>query len=215
MHSIASSAGLRRLFATSILARLPLAMLSIGLLVHAQHLTGSFAAAGVVTGVYAIALGVGGPLLGQLVDRRGQTSVLLASATVAAALLVAIAVQPVGASLAVLLALAAGIGLADPAGRRLPANPTSSPSIRSQRRPRRLRPRGVRRRADVYLRAAARALHRCAVVHRRGPRGGWDRPAARDHGVRRATGLTQLATGAGGNGDRAEARCARRRCERW
>ncbi|MGI8507645.1 MAG: MFS transporter [Solirubrobacteraceae bacterium] len=114
MHSIASSAGVRRLFATSILARLPLAMLSIGLLVHAQHLTGSFAAAGVVTGVYAIALGVGGPLLGQLVDRRGQTSVLLASATVAAALLVTIAVQPVGASLAVLIALAAGIGMAEP-----------------------------------------------------------------------------------------------------
>jgi predicted MFS family arabinose efflux permease len=114
MHSIASSAGLRRLFVTSILARLPLEMLTIGLLVHAQHLTGSFAAAGVITGVYAIALGVGGPLLGGLVDRRGQTSVLLASATVAAALLVAIAVQPVGASLAVLLALAAGIGLATP-----------------------------------------------------------------------------------------------------
>jgi predicted MFS family arabinose efflux permease len=114
MHSLASSTGVRRLFATSILARLPLAMLSIGLLVHAQHLTGSFAAAGVVTGVYAIVLGVGGPLLGQLVDRRGQTPVLLASAAVAAALLVAIAVQPVGVSLAVLLALAAGIGLAEP-----------------------------------------------------------------------------------------------------
>ncbi len=114
MHSIASSADLRRLFATSVLARLPLAMLSIGLLVHAQYLTGSFAAAGVVTGVYAIALGVGGPLLGRLVDRRGQTVVLLTSAAVAAALLVAIALQPVGASLAVLLALAAGIGLVEP-----------------------------------------------------------------------------------------------------
>jgi predicted MFS family arabinose efflux permease len=114
MHSISSSAGVRRLFATSILARLPLAMLSIALLVHTQHLTGSFATAGVVTGVYAIALGVGGPLLGRLVDRRGQTSVLLASATVDAVLLVAIALQPVGASLAVLLALAAGIGLAEP-----------------------------------------------------------------------------------------------------
>ncbi len=114
MHSIASSAGLRRLFATSILARLPPAMLTIGLLVQAQHLTGSFAAAGVVTGVYAIALGVGGPLLGQLVDRRGQTSVLLASASVAAALLVAIAALPGGASLVVLLPLAAGIGLAEP-----------------------------------------------------------------------------------------------------
>ncbi len=62
MHSIASSAAARRLFATSIIARLPLAMLSIGLVVHVQRLTGSFAAAGVVTGVYAIAEGVGGPL---------------------------------------------------------------------------------------------------------------------------------------------------------
>ena len=114
MHSIASSTGLRRMFATSILARLPLAMLSIGLLVHVRHLTGSFAAAGAVTGVYAIALGVGGPVLGRLVDRRGQTLVLLVTATVDAALLVAIAVQPVGAPLAVLIALAAGIGLAEP-----------------------------------------------------------------------------------------------------
>jgi predicted MFS family arabinose efflux permease len=114
MRSIASSVPLRRLFATSILARLPLAMLSIGLLVHVQHLTGSFADAGLVSGAYAIALGVGGPLLGQLVDRRGQTAVLLSSATVAAALLITIAVQPVGAPLAVLLALAAGIGLAEP-----------------------------------------------------------------------------------------------------
>src|ERR1700733_9299728 len=114
MHSIASSAGLRRLFATSILARLPLEMLSIGLLVHTQHLTGSFAAAGVVTGVYAIALGVGGPLLGRLVARRGRTSVLLPSGTVAAARLITIGVQPVGAPLALLVALAAGIGLSEP-----------------------------------------------------------------------------------------------------
>ena len=114
MHSIASSTAARRLFATSIIARLAPAMLTIGLLVHTQRLTGSFAAAGVVTGVYAIALGVGGPLLGRLVDRRGQTSVLLVSAGVAATLLVAIAVLPAGASLGVLVALAAGIGLATP-----------------------------------------------------------------------------------------------------
>jgi predicted MFS family arabinose efflux permease len=114
MHSITSSAGVRRLFATSILARLPPEMLSIGLLVQTQHLTGSFAAAGVVTGVYAIALGIGGPVLGKLVDRHGQTSVLLTSASVAATLLVAIAVVPTGTALAVLVALAAGIGLATP-----------------------------------------------------------------------------------------------------
>ena len=114
MQSIAASANARRLFATSIIARLPLEMLSIALLVHTQRLTGSFAAAGSVTGVYAIALGIGGPLLGQLVDRRGQTTVLLASASVAAALLVAIAVLPPGTPLAILVALAAGTGLATP-----------------------------------------------------------------------------------------------------
>jgi predicted MFS family arabinose efflux permease len=114
MPSPAPSTDRRRLFATSILARLPLAMLSVGLLVQAQHLTHSFAAAGAVSGAYAIGLGVGGPLLGRAVDRRGQTLVLLASATAAAALLVGIALQPVGASLGVLVALAAGIGLAEP-----------------------------------------------------------------------------------------------------
>ena len=67
----------------SVVARLPMAMLSIGLLVHTEHLTGSFAAAGIVAGAFALSLGVGGPLLGRLVDRRGQTTVLLAGALVA------------------------------------------------------------------------------------------------------------------------------------
>ena len=114
MDSIACTSGARWLFAVSILARLPLAMLSIALLVHAEHLTGSFAAAGAVAGIYAAALGVGGPLLGTLADRRGQTAVLVVSAGVAAALLVAMAALPDGAPLAAPLALAAGLGLATP-----------------------------------------------------------------------------------------------------
>jgi predicted MFS family arabinose efflux permease len=114
VHSLQSCPGARRLFVISVIARLPPAMLSIALLVHAHWLTGSFAAAGAVTGTYAIALGVGGPLLGQLVDRRGQTSVLLVSASVDAALLVAIGSMQRGAPPEVLLGLAAGIGLATP-----------------------------------------------------------------------------------------------------
>ena len=46
MTAITSSRSARRMLVLSIVARLPLAMLSIALLVHAQHLTGSFAAAG-------------------------------------------------------------------------------------------------------------------------------------------------------------------------
>jgi MFS family permease len=114
MSAIASTPGAARLFASSIVARVPLAMLGIALLVHAQHLTGSFAAAGVVTGAYAVSLGVFGPLLGQLVDRRGQTAVLLAGASASAVLLGAIAVLPAGVSLPVLVALATAIGSATP-----------------------------------------------------------------------------------------------------
>jgi predicted MFS family arabinose efflux permease len=101
-----------RLFALSIIARLPATMLSLGLLVHAQRLTGSFAVAGLVTGTYAAALGLGGPALGRLVDRRGQTPVLLGSAAVCGAALVAIAVLSPAAP--ALVALTAAAGLATP-----------------------------------------------------------------------------------------------------
>ena len=89
-------------------------MLSIGLMVHVQHLSGSFTAAGVVAGAYALALSIGGPMLGRLVDRSGQTLVLLTSAGAAAALLGTIAIAPAGTPLGVLVALAIGIGLAEP-----------------------------------------------------------------------------------------------------
>jgi hypothetical protein len=104
----------RQLFAISIVARLPLPMLSIGLLVHVQRLTGSFAAAGVVAAVFACALGAGGPLLARTADRRGQTPVLLGGALVSGAALAAINALPAGAPAAVLVALAALLGLAVP-----------------------------------------------------------------------------------------------------
>src|SRR6516165_8803446 len=109
MKSLASSRAARNLFATSVLARLPDAMLGIGLMVHAQRLTGSFAIAGLVAGVYATAVGIGGPPLGQLVDRGEQTVVLLGSAVAAAALLGMAAILPTHPPIATLLLLGAGI----------------------------------------------------------------------------------------------------------
>jgi predicted MFS family arabinose efflux permease len=114
MDAIASTPGAVRLAAVSVIARVPMAMLSIGLLVHVRQLTGSFAAAGVVAGAFAVSLGVGGPLLGGLVDRRGQTSVLLAGALVAGAALAGTAALPAGAPLTVLIALALVLGLSTP-----------------------------------------------------------------------------------------------------
>jgi predicted MFS family arabinose efflux permease len=114
MNAIASNPGAGRLFVLSLVARVPHAMLSIGLLVHTRHLTGSYADAGLVAGVYAVALGVGGPVLGRLVDRRGQARVLLLTAVVQAVLLMGVALVPAGAAPGAVIAFAAGIGLASP-----------------------------------------------------------------------------------------------------
>ena len=114
MKTLISSPGALRILAISIVARLPLAMLGIALLVHVVHLTGSYAAAGIVSGANAVALGVGGPLLGKLVDRRGQTAVLILGGCVSGTLLGAMASLPVGAPLPLLLALAVAIGLTVP-----------------------------------------------------------------------------------------------------
>ncbi|MBM2620610.1 MFS transporter [Actinoplanes sp. LDG1-06] len=102
------------LFSTSVVARLPLATFSIGLLVHVEHLTGSYAAAGSAAGALAVAQGFGGPLLGRLADRRGQTVVLLGSASLAGLALAAFALVPSRTPLPALLALAALLGLATP-----------------------------------------------------------------------------------------------------
>ena len=114
MSTLASTPGLMRVLVASVIARLPVAMLGIGLLVHAEHLTGSFAAAGAVTAAYAIATGAGGPLLGRVVDRRGQTAVMVAGGLMSGALLAVIALLPLGTPLATMAALAAGVGLATP-----------------------------------------------------------------------------------------------------
>src|SRR5262249_58581357 len=100
------------LLSASVIARLPLAMLSLALLVHAEHLTGSFALAGLVSGGYTVGLGVGGPFLGRLVDRPGQLGVLLATAVACSGLLAAVALPP---------ASAPGLGLVAPARGMRPA----------------------------------------------------------------------------------------------
>ena len=114
MNSIASTPGALRILAGSVVARLPLTMIGIGLLVHVQHLTGSFADAGIVDGAYGLALGVGGPPLGRLADRRGQTGVLVATSVASGVLLVGLAALPIGAPVLCQVALAALLGLVTP-----------------------------------------------------------------------------------------------------
>lgn len=71
MAGLAAHRRAAALVALSVLARLPLAMFSISLLIYAHHLTGSFAVAGLASGAYVIGRGVSSPVLGRLVDRHG------------------------------------------------------------------------------------------------------------------------------------------------
>lgn len=112
--SILSAPGARALLGSSIVARLPLAMFSLALLVHAHDVTGSYAIAGLVSGAYAVASAISAPTLGRLVDRRGQTPVLVGGAVATAAALVADGLLGSGAPAPLLIALGAATGLSTP-----------------------------------------------------------------------------------------------------
>ena len=106
--------GFARLFLASMAGRLPASALGLVLILHMRHLTGSFAAGGAVAGAYALANGVTAPLLGRLIDRRGQAPVLVPAALVCAAAIVATALLPHGVSVGPAVALAGLIGATFP-----------------------------------------------------------------------------------------------------
>jgi MFS family permease len=89
-------------------------MFSLALLVHARDVTGSYAIAGLVSGAYAVASAIAAPMLGGMVDRRGQTFVLVGGAIATAAALVADGLLGAGTPAALLIALGAATGLVTP-----------------------------------------------------------------------------------------------------
>ena len=193
MTTITAAPGARRLIALSTVARLPLTMVSIGLLLHAQHLTGSFAAAGAVDAAYAIALGLGAPLVGRRRPPRpdrGAAGELRRERRDARCRRGA-ARRDVAAG-----ADRAGLRdrLRDAAGRRVPARARPRADERPGRRAGVLRGRRDRGRAHLDHRARAGRHPRHGGLHRiraRGGRGGGD---GRHRGVRRPPGVARLAT---------------------
>ena len=61
----------------SVLGRLPIASLGLAIVLMIRHATGSFATAGLVSAGFAIATAAALPVQGRLIDRLGQTRVLL------------------------------------------------------------------------------------------------------------------------------------------
>lgn len=71
-------------------ARVPLAMLTIGVLTMVTQVSGSYAIGGFAAGAIGIGAAVGAPVVGYLADRLGQKPVLLVAAVVNALLVAAV-----------------------------------------------------------------------------------------------------------------------------
>ncbi|WP_426514389.1 MFS transporter [Dactylosporangium sp. McL0621] len=82
------------LAATNLLVRLAGGAVALALVLFAEATRGSFTAAGLLAGCFAVGTATGAPIAGRLVDRLGATRVLLGTAAVHAAALLTIAALP-------------------------------------------------------------------------------------------------------------------------
>lgn len=101
--------------ATSLLARMPIAMIGLALLLYVQRETGSFAIAGAVSAGTLVGVALGAVVQGRIMDRRGPTRPLLVTVglflvTVTAAVVAVETRQPS----AVLVMLGGLVGLTEP-----------------------------------------------------------------------------------------------------
>lgn len=132
-------------FLAAVLARLPIAMTPLGIVLLVQAERGSYGIAGVVTGAFALGTAAGAPVWGRLMDRHGQTGVLVPTVLTSALLIAGLAVGTVAdVPSAVLVVVAAAAG---------GSFPPFSAAMRSTWR--RLLPEGPARRAGFALDAVA------------------------------------------------------------
>ncbi|WP_157677258.1 MFS transporter [Auraticoccus monumenti] len=104
-----------RPFLAAFLARLPIAMAPLGILLLIERDRGAYSLAGLVTGAFALGSAVGMPLWGRLMDRFGQPRVLVPTSLTSAATLVALALATVlGVPSPALLGLSLLAGLSFP-----------------------------------------------------------------------------------------------------
>ncbi|HET9289507.1 MAG TPA: MFS transporter [Actinomycetes bacterium] len=99
-----------RLLSSAVVGRMPTAMAGLAIVLLVREGGGSYAVAGMVAGTYSVALALTSPLLGRLVDRVGQTRVLVGCSLASALGFGALAVAGRGASPVVLAGLAALAG---------------------------------------------------------------------------------------------------------
>lgn len=101
--------GIPRVITAAFTAYLLSGMMNLSLLLAAQRITGSFAAAGLVAGAYAGALAFAAPFWGRLVDRKGPSGPLLWAVGAQATMVAVFVVAGTSTSSTVVLLVAAGL----------------------------------------------------------------------------------------------------------
>src|SRR5690349_13774140 len=104
--------GVLALAVSSVLARLPVGMAAIGLVLYVRQETGSFAAAGAAAAGFAVGVGLTAPLLGRFVDSHGRVTLVPAAVLSALGLAGVVALGSAAAATWLLVASAclAGVG---------------------------------------------------------------------------------------------------------
>jgi MFS family permease len=106
--------GVTRVLALSLVARIPIGALGLLLILAVRHAGHTYALAGVASGSCALGMSVSAPVLGRLIDRFGQSVVLLACSGATAVTFVGYAWIPHGAPGWVFPAVALLCGIALP-----------------------------------------------------------------------------------------------------
>lgn len=100
--------------AASLLARLPLVMMGLALVLLVRDIGHPYWAVGIISGSFVLATAAASPLLGRLADRIGATPVLLGSSLISAGGLATLAAIPDRLGIAGLALVAALTGTAEP-----------------------------------------------------------------------------------------------------
>jgi MFS family permease len=115
--------GIPRLVVSSLVGRVPASMGPLSVVLLVQSVTGSYAHAGSAAGAFAIATALASPLLGRIIDRVGQTWILVSCGSVFAAAFATLALTAKhGVDMTLVVGCVAVAGL---------ANPPLAPSMRT------------------------------------------------------------------------------------
>jgi predicted MFS family arabinose efflux permease len=114
LRNVLSTPGVARVFAASLVGRIPVATVELLLVLRVRELGGSYAAGGIAAGACALGMAIGAPIVGRAVDARGQTKVLAICTAIAVSALATLALVPAGTPLPAVVALAGLTGAAHP-----------------------------------------------------------------------------------------------------